>query len=106
SPTTFQNRLASSSASSLDRTSSSAKLTITSLDSVNGPSVKVMFPPEETTCVPRSRPPVASSTPALVSSSTKRPISAKSPSSGGLPPPFTVIRKRTANLQKIIPHRV
>jgi len=76
SPTTFQNRLASSSASSLDRTSSSAKLTITSLDSVNGPSVSVMFPPEATTCVPRSRPPVASSTPARVSSSTKRPISA------------------------------
>src|SRR5689334_15908362 len=55
SPTSFQNRLASSSASSLDRTSSSAKLTITSLDSVNGPSVSVMFPSDATTCVPRGQ---------------------------------------------------
>ena len=45
--------MASSTASSLERTSISAKLTITSLDSANGPSVSVMFPPDATTCVPR-----------------------------------------------------
>jgi hypothetical protein len=88
---------ASSSGSSAERTLISAKLTIISLDSVNGPSGNVTFPPEAVTCVPRSRPPVASSTPALVSSSTKRAISAKRSLSGGLPPPLTVIRNRIAD---------
>src|SRR5260370_1373005 len=62
SPTIFQNRRASSSASSFDRTSISAKLTITSLDSVNGPSVSVMFPPEDVTWVPWSSPELGQAT--------------------------------------------
>src|SRR5205823_2210802 len=55
-----------------------------SLDSANGPSVTVIFPPEEVTRVPSaSSPPAASSTPFLVISSTSRSISATSLSSGG-----------------------
>ena len=83
-PAICQKRLASSIASSLDRTSTRAKLRMVSLDSVNGPSVTVIFPPEEVTRVPSgSSPPAASSTPFLVISSTSRSISATSLSSGG-----------------------
>src|SRR5215813_2862751 len=81
-------------ASSLDRTSTSAKLMIASLASVNGPSVMVIFPPEEVMRVPTgSSPPVASSTPARLSSSMSRPISVSIFSSGGSPA-LVVIRNR------------
>ena len=68
---------ASSSASSFERTSTSAKLTIVSLDSAYGPSVNVTLPPLAVTWVPfMARPPVARSTPACVSSSMNFAMSA------------------------------
>jgi hypothetical protein len=80
-------------ASARDRTSTSAKPATASLASVNGPSVTVISSPTEVTRTPpASRPPVASSTPAAVSSSMNLPISAYSFSSAGWSEGFDIIR--------------
>jgi hypothetical protein len=78
----------------LDRTSTKAKLLITSFASAKGPSVMVIFPPDDVMWLPGSSPPVASSTPALASSSMNFPISANISASGGAPPPLVVNRNR------------
>src|SRR6266568_3283534 len=81
-----RNRFVHSIASSLSRHSSSAQPPISSLASVKGPSVTVNSPLWYATLVASCTgptPPVASSTPALVASSTNLPISAISSGVGG-----------------------
>src|SRR5439155_4257861 len=54
-PAMARKRCASSTASSFDGTSTSANPAISSLASVNGPSVTVTLPPDSRTCAPISR---------------------------------------------------
>src|SRR5258706_54149 len=81
-----RNRLVHSIASSLSRVSISAQPPTSSFASENGPSSTVNSPSAYLTLVASStgpRPPVASSTPALVASSTKAPILANISGLGG-----------------------
>src|SRR6266446_882335 len=85
-PAIARNRLVHSIASSLSRVSITAQPPTSSFASENGPSSTVNSPSAYFTLVASStgpRPPVASSTPALVASSTKAPILANISGLGG-----------------------
>ena len=77
-----------STASSIDFTCHSQKPAISSLVSVNGPSMTVLLPPPNCTRTPRElacRPSPASITPAFTSSSLNLPISVSSSAEGMTP---------------------
>jgi hypothetical protein len=79
-------RRACSMASAFDWATISAKPSISSLVSANGPSVTVNLPASSRTCVPfvgRTRPPVISTTPDLIISCENLPIAAICSGVGG-----------------------